>query len=79
MQINLFTKQKHSDSLSKLIVTIGKDRGKGQLGVWDGHVQTAVSKMDKDLLYSSENFAQFYVAPGWEWSLGGNGYVYMHD
>ena len=29
----------------------------------------------KDLLYSTENSAQCYVQPGWERSLGENGYV----
>ena len=37
--------------------------GQDSYGVWDGHVHTAVFKMDsKVLLYSTENSAQCYVA-----------------
>ena len=37
--------------------------GNNSQGVWDGHVHTAVFKMDnKDLLYSTWNSAQCYVA-----------------
>ena len=28
------------------MVTIGEGQGKGSQGVWDGHVHTALSKMD---------------------------------
>ena len=33
---------------------------------------------NKDLLYSTGNSAQCYVVPGWEGSLGENGYMYMY-
>ena len=49
---------------------------KGQLGSlgWDGHVHTAISKMDnnKDLLYSTGNSAQGYVAAWMGGSVGEN-------
>ena len=32
----------------------------------------------RDLLYSTRNSVQCYVAPGWEGHLGENGYLYMH-
>ena len=54
----------------------GRDRRKGQLGSlgWDGHVHTAISKMDnnKDLLYSTGNSAQGYVAAWMGGSVGEN-------
>ena len=31
-----------------------------------------------DLLYSTVNSVQPYVAAGWEGSLGENGYIYMY-
>ena len=34
---------------------------------------------NKDLLYSSENSAHVMLQPGWEGSLGENGYLYMCD
>ena len=41
-------------------------------GVWDGHVHTAIFKMDdhKDLLYSTWNSAQSYVAAQMEGEFG---------
>ena len=43
-------------------------------------VHPVTIKLDnqKDLLYSTWNPAQCYVEPGWEGSLGENGYVYMY-
>ena len=32
---------------------------------------------NKDLLYSTWDSAQCYMAPAWEWSLGENGCMYM--
>ena len=34
---------------------------------------------NKDLLYSTQNSAQCYVAPWWEGSLGENGYMLMYS
>ena len=34
---------------------------------------------NKDLLYSTWDSAQCYVAAGWEGGLGENGYMYMYD
>ena len=34
--------------------------------------------INKDLLYSTQNSAQIMWQPGWEGSLGENGYMYMY-
>ena len=55
IQIKLLTKQKETHRLRKLMVA----GGKGELGLWEGHVHTAISKMDnKDLLCSTWDSAQ---------------------
>ena len=41
IQINLFITQTH-----RLMVTRGKGEGRESLGVWDGHVHTAIFKMN---------------------------------
>ena len=58
----------------------GKVRGRDSLGIWDGHVYTANFKMDnqQDVLYSMRNSANVMWQPGWEGSLGENGYMYMY-
>ena len=42
--MNLLTKQNQSCRL--IIDCGGHEEGEGQLGVWDGHVHTAIFKMD---------------------------------
>ena len=37
----------HSNFMNKLTVARGKEKGKDNLGVWDGHVHTALFTMDK--------------------------------
>ena len=56
------------------MVAGGKDEGKGQ-GVWDGHVHTAVLKMDNQQGPTVQNSMWL---PGWEGSLGENGYMHMY-
>ena len=46
----------------------GKDKGKTQ-GVWDQYVHTAIFKMD--LMYSTGNSSQSYVADWMEGEFGG--------
>ena len=47
------------------------------IGSWDRHVHPAIFKMDnKDLLYSTYNSAQGYVAAWMGVGLGNNGYLY---
>ena len=44
--MNLFTKQKQTDLENELIVMGGKTGGRDSYGVCDGHVHTAIFKMD---------------------------------
>ena len=47
IQMNLFTKQKHTHRLeNQLMAASREDRGRDSQGVWDGHVHTAIFKMD---------------------------------
>ena len=50
------------------------------LGALRESMMTATFKMDnqQDLLYSTGNSAQCMWQPGWEGSLGENGYTYMY-
>ena len=65
---NELTKQKQTHKLrNELKVAEGTLRlmeGRDSQGVWDGHVHTVILKIetDKDLLYSTGNSAQCYVA-----------------
>ena len=66
IRINLEHRKRLTDLENELRVAGGgKDAGgrDGQ-GVWDGHVHTAIFKMDNhnDLRYSTWNSAQCYVA-----------------
>ena len=47
IQINLFTRQRQAHRIieNELMVAGGEGWGKGELG-WDGHVHTAIFKMD---------------------------------
>ena len=70
--MNLLTKQKDTDLENKLIVA----EGKGQ-GVWDDHVHTLFLEWitNKDLLHSTWNSAQCYVAA---WMGVGFGREWIH-
>ena len=58
----------------------GDEWGKGNLGVWNGHVHMLYLKwiMNKDLLYNTWTLLSVIWQPGWEGSLGENGYMYMY-
>ena len=48
IQVNLFTKQKHSQTeKTNLWLTKGKGGGGNKLGVWDQQIQTTMCKIDK--------------------------------
>ena len=51
----------------------GKGGEKDSQGVWNGHVHTAVFKMD-----SQQGLLNVMWQPGWEGSLGENGYMYIY-
>ena len=54
--------------------------GRDSQGVWDGHVHTAIFKIDNQqgLLYSTWNSAQCYVAAWMGGGFGENRYVCMY-
>ena len=54
--------------------------GKGNLGVWNGHLHMLYLKwiMNKDLLYNTWILLSVIWQPGWEGSLGENGYMYIY-
>ena len=62
--------------LENIIMVAGVGR-KHSSGVWDGHVHTAIFKMDNQqgLLCSTWNSAQCYVAA---WMVGGFGGEWIH-
>ena len=58
--MNFLTKQKETHRLRKQTYGCQEE---GIMGVWEGHVHTAIFKTDnqKDLLYRTENAAQYSV------------------
>ena len=54
--------------------------GKDRLGVWDGHVHSAVFIMDKHsiLLIAQRTLLNVMWQPGWEGNLEETGYTYMY-
>ena len=53
--------------------------GRESLGVWDGHVHTAILKMDHQQGPAVEHreLCSMLCEPGWEGSSGENGYMYV--
>ena len=53
--------------------------GRDSQGVWDRHVHTAVCKMDNQHgPIAQGTLLNVMWQPGWEGSLGENGYMYMY-
>ena len=54
--------------------------GRDSQGVWDQHVHPAVFIIDNQqrLLYTQGTLLNVMWQPGWEGSLGENGYMYMY-
>ena len=77
---NELTKQGLTDLESEFLIARGKDQGKGYLGSLGWKCTNCYIKWitNKDLQYSTWNSAQCYMQPGWEGSLGENGYMYMY-
>lgn len=67
------------DLENELMVARGKDKRKGQ-GVWDDMYTLLDLEWltSKELLYSTCNSVVMWH-PGWEGSLGENGYMYMYS
>ena len=47
-------------------------------GVWDALEHTAIFKMDNQQGMAQGNLLNVMWQPGWEGSLGENGYMYMY-
>ena len=60
------------------MVAWGKGEGRDSQGVWDGHVHTAVFKMDNQQGIAHGTLLNDTCQPGWEGSLGKNGYMYTY-
>ena len=73
----LQNRKRLTDLENEFMVARKKDEGK-RWGIWDGHVHTAIFKMDNQL-YSTGNSAQYYVAAWMRGGLGENGYMYVYD
>ena len=44
------------------MVTKGERWGEDKLGIWEEHIHTTIHKINnKDLLYSTENYTQYFV------------------
>ena len=60
--------------------TEGRMGGRDSQEIWDGHVHTAIFKMDnqQDLLYSTQNSAQCYAAAWMRGEFKGEQIQYTH-
>ena len=53
--------------------------GRDSQGLWEGHVHTAVFKMDNQQRpIAHGTLLNVTCQPGWEGGLGENGYMYMY-
>ena len=70
IQMNLLIKQKHTHRLREQTYSCW---GQDSYRVWDGHVHTAMFKMDNQQgpMYSTGNSAQYYVAAWMGGEFGG--------
>ena len=76
--MNELTRQRLTDLEIGLMVAVGvgKDGGRKSQGVWDGHVHTAIFKMDnQQVLYRTWNSAQCHVEA---WTGGAFGGEWIH-
>ena len=73
--MNLQNRERLTDFENELMVVEGG--GRASSGVWDGHVHTAVLKVNNQqgLTELHRDPAQCYVAARMEGSLGENGYL----
>ena len=64
------------------MVARGRNEGKGLVREFGMDMYTLIYLTwitNQNLLYSTWDSAQCYVAAGWEGGLGENGYMYMYD
>ena len=76
MQMNLQSRKRLTDLENELMVARQKGGGRDSYRVWDGRVHTAVFN-NKDLLYSTGNSAQCYVAAWMGGEFGGE-WLHVH-
>ena len=81
--MNELTRQRLTDLENGLMVAegVGKDGERNSQGVWDGHVHTAIFKMDNQQgppVQHRELCSNGMWQPGWKRGLGENGYTYMY-
>ena len=57
----------------------GRMRGRYSYGVWDGHLHTAIFKMDNQQSPTVQHMELCSTQPGREGSLGGKRYTCMYD
>ena len=73
--MNLLTQQKDSQTQQMNFRLLG---GRDSQGLWEGHVHTAIFKMDNQqgpIVYTC--LPNVMCQTGWESGLGENGYMYM--
>ena len=77
--MNLFTKQKQTHRHRKqTMVTKGERRGRDKLGVWEQQIHTTIYKINnKDLLYSTGNYTQYFVITCMGKNLKKKIYIYV--
>ena len=74
--MNLQSRKRLTDLENELMVARQKGGGRDSYRVWDGRVHTAVFN-NKDLLYSTGNSAQCYVAAWMGGEFGGE-WLHVH-
>ena len=77
--MNLFTKQKQTHRHREHGCQGGRIGGRDSQRVWDGHVYTAICKMDKQPGIVQGTLLNIMWQLGWEGYLGENRYMYMSD
>ena len=85
--MDLSTKQKQTHRLRERTMVAGEVgwggmvEGRDSWGVWDGHVHTAVCKINSQqgpTVFHGEPCSMFMWQPGWEGCLSENGSMYMY-
>ena len=75
--MNLQNRKRLTDLENELKLPRGKGGVRDSQGVWNGHRHTAVFTMDNPQ-GPTATLLDVMWQPGWEGSLGENGYMYMY-
>ena len=79
--MNLQSRKRLIELENELIVAVGQGWGEGIVREFGMDIYTLLYLKwinNKDLLYSTLNSVQIMWQPGWEGSLGENGYMYVY-